>query len=289
MNDPNKSAVDHTGGERKPIPEPSPGSAGTFSLIEQIRGVGPVVTVMTVMAACLPAILGFAVIYKSAFVPETVKPWIEANVQIAPFIFAAAFALGTGSALLPTYAMSFAAGVFFGWRDGAIVALAGITAGALVGFFWGATLARKRVRKQIARYERAEIIRSALVDRPFGQSVGAIALLRFPPNSPFAMTNLVLSSTGVGLGAFLAGTALGMAPRTLIAVFFGVGVDSVAEARSLRASWVWWAGAGTLLIVVVVLYRVFSKWANEALQRHAGMSPGQKPPESPISDPPTSP
>ena len=40
-----------------------------------------------------------------------------------------------------------------------------------------------------------------------------MTLLRLPPNSPFAITNLVLAATRVPLLPFTLGTLLGMAPR----------------------------------------------------------------------------
>ena len=41
------------------------------------------------------------------------------------------------------------------------------------------------------------VVRRALVDARPARTVFLVALLRFPPNSPFAFTNLVLAATGV--------------------------------------------------------------------------------------------
>jgi len=49
--------------------------------------------------------------------------------------------------------------------------------------------------------------------------------VRIPPNSPFSLTNLALSTTGVPLWIYVLGTAVGMLPRTALVVWLASRVE----------------------------------------------------------------
>jgi uncharacterized membrane protein YdjX (TVP38/TMEM64 family) len=65
------------------------------------------------------------------------------------------------------------------------------------------------------------VVRSALVDASRARTVALVALLRFPPTSPFAFTNMLLAATGVRFAPMIVGSLLGMLPRTAVAAWFG--------------------------------------------------------------------
>jgi uncharacterized membrane protein YdjX (TVP38/TMEM64 family) len=195
-----------------------------------------------------------------------VQQWIiDLGAVAAAVAVAALFAFCTGSALLPTYALSFAAGVFFGPVTGSVVAMVGVTGGALIGYGWGALLARRRVSRVIDDNPRAAIVRAAIVNKPLPQELFAVILLRFPPNSPFALTNLIMSSVGVRLLPYAVGTAIGIAPRTLFAVIIGVAVNNLADAQSAGGITRILIGLAIGIAVFVYAYKVLSKWARDAL------------------------
>ena len=195
-----------------------------------------------------------------------VQSWIlSIGFAAAAVVVAALFAFCTGSALLPTYALSFAVGVFFGPVTGSIVAMTGVTGGALVGYTWGALLARKRVSRVIDENPRASVVRAAIVNKPLPQELFAVILLRFPPNSPFALTNLIMSSVGVRLLPYTLGTFVGIAPRTLFAVFIGVAVQNIADAQSAGGVTRVLIGLAIGIAVFIYAYNLLSKWAREAL------------------------
>ena len=199
---------------------------------------------------------------------------LSVGVVVAAAIVTFAFALATGSAILPTYALSFAMGVFFGPVYGSVIAMLGVTGGALVGYAWAGVLARKRVSAVIDENPRAHVVRSAIVDKPLHLETFAVILLRFPPNSPFALTNLVMSSVGVRLLPYTLGTFVGIAPRTLLAVFLGVGVGSIADAQTAGGTVRLVIGLGVGLVVFVLAYRVMSKWARDALAEQSSVGAG---------------
>ncbi|MEM1424064.1 MAG: hypothetical protein AAGH64_08680, partial [Planctomycetota bacterium] len=169
-------------------------SAAIFAALRQL---GPAVSTLAIASVVLPGALGGALLTAAIAmlsdismlleVARSVDPAQTARVLfVAAFVYAGVVAFVTGSMILPTYAVSFVAGVFFGLPGGVAVALTGATCGALLGYGWGCLLARGRVMSVIERHEKASVIRRAIIDRTLLQEVGMVALIRLPVNSPFA-------------------------------------------------------------------------------------------------------
>lgn len=254
--------------------EPAEKSFGQI-LVEQAKGVGPVVTALILISVSLPGVMGFVVITKSAiFRDKNVENWINALGASALFAVGLIFAMTTGSALLPTYALSIACGVYLGMAYGSVAAMIGVTLGGLIGYFWGALLARKRVMSQIESHPRAALIRDAIVDRGLAQEIMAVALVRIPPNSPFALTNLAMSATRVRLLPYTLGTAIGIAPRTIFAVWLGHQAGEIQKAKSTGGKWIAIGGIAVAIVVFLIIYRVFSGWVKQELNRRVARSAG---------------
>lgn len=211
-------------------------------------------------------VLAFNLTQQRSMIGELIQ---TAGIPLAALLIALLFALFTGSALLPTYALSFASGVFFGPIWGSLVAMFGVTFGALVGYAWGTLLARKRVMRVVEANPRVKLIRSAIIDRSIKDETVAVTLIRIPPNSPFALTNLIMSSLHVRLLPYFVGTLVGIAPRTLIAVALGVGIGEIAEAKSAGGRLRMAIGLAIGLAVFYFIYRLFSRWVKERLAEHA--------------------
>lgn len=236
------------------------------ALSKAISELGPVVGTLAIMAMLLPAIGGFALL---GFAGE-VRDAIDAQGAAAPLLYGAIFALCTGFAILPTYALSGVAGFIFGGVLGSSVSLTAIVIGSLIGYAIAAFLARGRVMEVIEGNPKAKVIRGALVDRTPLQRLIAVTLIRLPPNSPFALTNFVMSSVHVNLIAYTIGTAVGIAPRTILACVLGASVASAGAAISDATK----AGAdykvyliGASILVVIVIYVLFSRWSKDALKK----------------------
>ncbi|GAB4545074.1 MAG: hypothetical protein Tsb0013_02640 [Phycisphaerales bacterium] len=255
--------------------QPEKQGLSSADVIGALRQLGPVVSAVALCSLILPGALGTALlataltflssIARFTSLAETIDPaWTARTLLIGAAAFGSIMALATGSMLLPTYAMSFVAGAFFGLWGGGAAAMFGVTVGALVGYAWGYVLARGRVMDVIERHENASIVRRAIVDRSLLQEGGMVALIRVPANSPFALTNLLMSSTGVRLWPYLVGTFIGIAPRTLFAVWLGVQAEDIAQAQSRdRTTQIVLLVAG--LVIFVLVYKILSKWAREAL------------------------
>lgn len=247
--------------------EPTEATKVDFDLGATVRELGPVVTSLFAATLIFP-ILGQILLYMNI---GRIGAWFEARGAAAAWIFAGAFALTTGTALMPTYALSGVAGYLFGFQVGGLVAMAGVTGGAVIGYIWALVLAQGRVMQVIERHPKARVIRKALVDRGFLPETGVVTLIRFPPNSPFALTNFTMGSARVNPVVCFIGTVVGIAPRTLLAVFVGNGIRTAGEQlgegsmkidTDLRI-----AGIVATLVVLIIIYQLFSRWSRAALRR----------------------
>lgn len=247
----------------------------TADMLATLRELGPTVSTLAITSLTLPGVMGMFVLFSVVALVGEVALLIDLSSMIDPagtatFIaiasvgYAIVMSIATGSMLAPTYATATLAGALFGLMSGSVVAMVGVTGGALIGYFLGVALARGRVMDVIQRHERASVIHRAIIERNAVQEGGVVALIRIPPNSPFALTNLLMSSTSVRLLPYAIGTAIGIAPRTIIAVWVGATIRGAAEEGGSP----WWTVAKIVigLVVFILVYRILVKWAREALR-----------------------
>jgi uncharacterized membrane protein YdjX (TVP38/TMEM64 family) len=223
-------------------------------------------SVLGVIAIVLPPIGGFIVLGSM----DPIAHWLDSHKAAGPWIYAGAFAFLAGLALLPTYAQAILGGWAFGVAGGLPAALAGFTGGALIGYGVARPTASDRVTKVINEQPKWAAVRDALVPAAggpairagfpanFWKTLGIVTLLRLPPNSPFAITNLVLASVRVPVVIYVIGTLVGMAPRTAAAVWLGQtfrGQFSTLH-EGLESKKPWWLFvamvAGTLLVLAIL-------------------------------------
>lgn len=150
-----------------------------------------------------------------------VSDWLRSHGSAGLVVAAAGFAVTAGLGLMPTYAQAVLMGWVFGTAAGLGVSVVGYVGGAVLGWAVCRAVARDEVRALIDAEPRWRVVRSALVDASQARTVWLVALLRFPPTSPFAFTNMLLAATGVRFGPMIAGSLLGMLPRTAVAAWFG--------------------------------------------------------------------
>ena len=177
------------------------------------RALGPTGLLGIVWTAA-PAVCGTLLLASLGPLSE----WLLYHRPVGLALYTVVFVLGAGLGFLPTYAQSILGGWVFGLAAGLPAALVGFTGGGALGYAVARRVSRDRVLERIEGNVKARAIRDALVGRGPWRTFLVVTLLRLPPNSPFALTNLVMASTGVSLPAFLAGTLLGMLPRTAVAV-----------------------------------------------------------------------
>lgn len=246
-------------------PAEAPVSASTI-----IKRLGPA-SILAGIALAFPPLGGILVL---SFM-DTIAKWLESHLEAGPWIYGLAFAVFTGLALLPTYSQSILGGWAFGISIGFPAALAGFTGGALIGYVLDTRVAGQRVVTLIDENPKWAAVRDALLPdaahgrhRGFWRTLAIVILLRLPPNSPFALTNLLLASVRVPFAIYLLGTAIGMAPRTFAAVWLGHTLhqqfSSIRE--GLAAPKPWWLLAVGIVMVIIVL-GVIGAIANKAIER----------------------
>ncbi|MGD9689035.1 MAG: TVP38/TMEM64 family protein [Phycisphaerales bacterium] len=209
-----------------------------------------------------PAVLGIALLY---FLGD-IAAFLRTDLTFGWFGYVAVFIVSAGIGFLPTYGQSFLGGWVFGFRAGFPGAMLGFVGGSIIGYHIAQRVSKDRVMALLESDPKARRVRNALVGRGFWKTLAIVTLIRIPPNSPFALTNLVLASAGVNLLPFIIGTAVGMAPRTAIAVWVAA-KGSATGARDIQQfieSQPWWvipAGFAVLFIVLAIIGAI----ANRAL------------------------
>ena len=182
-------------------------------------------------------------------------------------------------------------GWVFGFTIGFPAALIGFTGASLLGYAVSRLVSRDRVEQVIAENLKATAVRNALVGRGFWHTLGVVTLLRVPPNSPFAITNLVMAASGVRLLPYTLGTMLGMAPRTALVVSFAAAAGS--QAKDIQTFVAKGPGIAVFiggLVLLIAALTIIALMANKAVE-HAVVSANQAagtPHPSP-DDPPSHP
>jgi len=249
------------------------GDAGGAMAGEQfkavVRRLGPVGP-LAIVAASLPAIGGFVLL---GFVSR-IAPWLRDHEGPGVLVYVTGFTLLAGLALLPTYAQALLGGFAFGFVVGFSAAIAGFVGAAILGYAIASRASGDRVVRLIEEQPKWKAVWEALVGRGPWRTLGIVTLLRMPPNSPFAITNLVMASAGVRPLPFVLGTLFGMAPRTAAFVFIGAGMSNI-DFDQPKPTWLWIGGIGLALVAVAIIGVI----ANHAI---AKVTMG-KPAESPAS------
>lgn len=240
---------------------PTPPSQETASDI--VKRLGPT-SVLAAVAAFLPP-LGSIVLFWNI---NAVGTWLREHTSGAA-VYITGFAILAGLAFLPTYASAILGGWAFGFATGFPAAMGGFLGGSLIGYSVARPTAGERVEKLIADHPKWKAVRDALVRGNPLKTLGIVTLLRVPPNSPFAVTNLVLASVRVPLWIYSLGTLVGMAPRTAAVVFLASKLQNMAAknaAEEAAKQQPWWVFALGIAVTIIVL-GILGLIANHAIKR----------------------
>lgn len=181
--------------------------------------------------ALLAATVGgaFAVLSLSGAVSsDRVRDWAEGFGAVAPLAFVAISAL-LCCALFPGPLLAAASGLLFGVALGTPVAIAGATLGGTLAFLisrrFGAAaveeLSGQRLRGWQLWIERRGFL--------------AVLYARITPGVPYNVVSYAAGLTRVGLGAFVAATAIGGSPRAFAYVALGGSLGSLGSPESIVA------------------------------------------------------
>lgn len=181
-----------------------------------------------------------------------------------PLVGAVAYVLLTVVAtvlLLPGWVSMMLGGLIFGLTLGLAYAMLGIVGGAAAAFLVGRTVARKWVERRIA----GNVHLLALDDALDEQAFTIVALTRVALIFPFNLLNYAYGVTRVNIGAYSAGTAVGMLPIVGIYVYLGTLAQDMSQILSEGANIgpdAWWAAAvaaAAILAVVLTVRRALGR------------------------------
>jgi uncharacterized membrane protein YdjX (TVP38/TMEM64 family) len=189
----------------------------------------------------------------------TAAEWLHAQPTAGWFIYITIFAVMSGLGFFPTTAQSVVGGWVFGFGWGLSGALMGVLGGATIGFVIARMVSAYKVEEFIDRFPKARLLRKTLLTRGAPKTTLVVALFRMPPHFPFALSNLLLSASGVPLKSFLVGTLLGMAPRLGVLSFFAAAAAS-GGSRDIQdfikngpGIWVALGGVAVLAVALAIL------------------------------------
>jgi len=180
----------------------------------KLKGLGPT-AFLAILWTASPGLLGFVLLANIGPIRDAIDKLGPTTGWLA-YILVFMFSAGVG--FLPTYGQSVLGGWVFGFAKGFPGAMCGFVGGSMIGYAIAGRVSKHKVEDMINANPKARAVRDALVGHGFWRTVGIVTLLRLPPNSPFALSNLAMASAGVTFLPFVIGTALGMAPRTAVAV-----------------------------------------------------------------------
>mgnify|MGYP002777675928 CR=1 FL=1 len=255
-------------------PATPPDSSSKPSVLKEL---GPA-AVLGVLWAVMPAVLGIWLLASLGPVSDYLK-------SLGPsgwFLYILVFMLCAGFGFLPTYGQSLLGGWVFGFAVGFPGAMAGFLGGSVIGYAIAKRVSRERVRHVLDSNPKAHALHQTLVGHGPWRMFWIVTLIRLPPNSPFALTNLVLASSGVGFWPYLFGTALGLAPRTAI-VSFAAALGS-QRARDIQTflreqpPWVTVLGV-TITVLCLIVLIVIAERALKAVSSTKPAAAGATPPE----------
>lgn len=218
-------------------------------------------SILAIIAAVLPGVGGILILWQIKPLAE----WLQSHGSLGLTVYIVLFMVSAGLALLPTYAQAILGGWTFKFAWGFPAAQAGFGGGALIGYFVARWFSSDKAIKVIEEQPKWKAVYDALLGGGFWKTLGLVTLLRLPPNSPFAMTNLIMAATKVPLGPYILGTLIGMAPRTAVAVWLATKMQSLDEHS--KPAWMWIVSIVLALAVLAVLGHI----GNKAIAKATGV------------------
>lgn len=188
--------------------------------------------------------------------------WLRENWEIGTLFFILGTIIFCGLALLPTNVIGIISGWAFGFELGILVLITGIVGAALISFFIHKRIIGDKLPKVFDARPKAKVIYEALLGQSLWRTTLIIFLLRLSPAMPFALTNFLMASARVSVKSYLAGTFLGMLPRSSAVVFIGSGLTEL-DFDSPENSWLLILGIVATIISVIVIGNV----SRHALER----------------------
>jgi uncharacterized membrane protein YdjX (TVP38/TMEM64 family) len=157
---------------------------------------------------------------------DALSAFVDAHYAAALLGFMAIYVTAVSLSLPGALFLTITGGFLFGTIAGGAAAVIAATTGASVIFL----VARSAFGEYVVR--RAGPRLSKILDGFCADAFSYLLFLRLVPLFPFFLVNLAPALVGVRLGTFVAATAIGIIPATLVFASVGAGLDSVIGAQA---------------------------------------------------------
>ncbi|VXD15128.1 conserved membrane hypothetical protein [Planktothrix serta PCC 8927] len=193
-----------------------------------------------------------------------VLDWVDNLGFWGPIAFIVIYNLAT-ILFIPGSLLTLGAGVIFGVFWGSIYVSIASVMGATFAFLIGRYLARDWVAKKLENYEQFKAIDQAVGEE--GWKI--VGLTRLSPIFPFNLLNYAFGLTNVSLKDYFLASWIGMLPGTILYVYVGSLVGSLAqlgmgERSRTPVEWLLY-GIGLIATIIVTIY--ITKIAQNALNQ----------------------
>ncbi len=190
---------------------------------------------------------------------------LAAAVVAAAYVVACVF-------MLPGSVLTLGAGFLFGVVAGTITVSVGSTLGVCAAFLVGRTIARGWVERRVSGNPKF-----AAIDDAVGREGFKIVLLvRLSPIFPFNLQNYGFGLTKVAFWKYALASWIGMIPGTIMYVYFGAGLGSLARAaageveRRATQRVAFWVGLVIAIMVALFVARIAQRALKKAVdEEHA--------------------
>jgi uncharacterized membrane protein YdjX (TVP38/TMEM64 family) len=168
---------------------------------------------------------------------------------------------------IPGSLLTLAAGFAFGVVTGTVAVSLGSIAGASAAFWAGRTLVRGLIEEKVARTPRFRALDQAVAERGFK----IVLLTRLSPVFPFTLLNYAFGLTRVRFRDYFFASWIGMLPGTVMYVYLGSAVKSLADLAAgrveggLGARVLFGVGLAATVAVTVYVTRVARQALRQAL------------------------
>lgn len=225
-----------------------------FDLIKELGNLTPIAFVTTFLP-----ILGSTILL---IFGVSLGSWLRENWEIGMPFYLLGVLFFCGLALLPTNVIGIIGGWSFGFEIGILILITGVVGAATISFLIHTRIVGDKLPTVFQKHQKAQAIYEALLEQNAWRTTLIIFLLRISVIMPFALTNFLMASARVPLGAYIAGTFFGMLPRSSAVVFVGAGLSELSF-ENPQDSWLIIGGIAATILSVIVIGAI----SNRALER----------------------
>lgn len=168
--------------------------------------------------------------------------------------------LAMGLAIIPTTMVSILSGYLFGLNSLPLLIFSYLLA-SLIGFLLGKIIQPTSIKNLIQKKKNISLVNNSIESEPFKW----IFFMRLSPILPFALSNAYLSLLKIPFKYFISGSALGMLPRTIIAIWTGSEIQNLSMIieGKIEANIQNYLSLGFLIISIIGFYLLIRKRINK--------------------------